>query len=856
MQQVVGQTKNGFLASDRFSALSSRWKILTLFCTSFLGALALHLAIRKSVSAYPFGDRSGAIGDFATQYLPFYSRFREAIVEGNLSSILFAWDLGLGVSSLPDYATYLGGPWTLLVVLFPQEKILLSMTIIVLLKIALAAGLMRVLIHRLRPSLYGAIPLGLSLSYSATSWVLEQGQIIPQWLDAIYGIPLLFLIVLEMRKPRPRWVLGVLSVSLVWWGNYYVAYMASFLAGVFAITIAIGLDRPKDAIRNVGRFVGAGFLGVMLTAPTLLPTVRALMNGVGFQAPELLTPSRITDIALRTLPYTYDIYTSPMIYPGLISLLLCTAWVFSRSLDTRFKTAWTVSSLLIFGSLIIKPLLTTWNIFQTPHGSIYRWTFVVPAWLIVTAALAVEIPDSKIFQRKPTGSVDTYWPNYWQIIGITIFPVFVFAVLLLAVDGSDIILGSRKKILVFTLLIGTVLALLLALMSRKGSKFVHIKILLNLVLIGAISLELFSNGVFAGQQLRARFYSEATISSAVEGENLDYANHQTRMYWPEYRLGYGYKPDTEWWMVNNLSARYLYPGTDYYSTTVTSEYAQAPQGIGFQSSGGGRFTLMSQDSLLQSIVGAVNDSELPFLPMVRAYEEEILPDNAVPSIYSKRMMLANSTSGYSFPAFRVERGDQPVSNHLSADAFYDISTSCDVGNVLFLAPTSYVHSAKTPWPVEVLESSGVRPTERGIFGEIGTAVKPTQEFRVKTNTDVILETNMHIGCANLSDLRRDLESVIKPRTIDIQPGKVEATFDAPVSGQVVVATPAIAGWSCYADGAPSRVTERAGLLATDVTRISNVACSFRPPLFIPGIGVGTLSMLIMIGLQVYYSRRP
>lgn len=168
---------------------------VSIFLASAIFAVLVHLAVRLLVGIYPFGIYSGGIHDFVYQYLPFYSRFRDQMLQGSgLSGLTFAWNLGLGVSSIPDYATYLGGPITPLVLLLvPRHQIIAALLISILLKVALAAGFMRLLMHYLRPDFTGIIPLIISVGYACSSWVFELGQFIPQWLDVLYGIPLLFL---------------------------------------------------------------------------------------------------------------------------------------------------------------------------------------------------------------------------------------------------------------------------------------------------------------------------------------------------------------------------------------------------------------------------------------------------------------------------------------------------------------------------------------------------------------------------------------------------------------------------------------------------------------------------------------
>ncbi len=177
---------------------------------------------------------------------------------------------------------------------------------------------MRLLINYLRRDFTGIIPLIISVGYACSSWVFELGQFVPQWLDVLYGIPLLFFAALEMRKPRPRWILAGGAVALVWWTNYYVAFMASIVAGLFSITVTLGLGGFKQGIKNVARFGAVGVLGVTITAPILVPTINVLFQGVGYESVEKLITFGKSVAGIRTLPFTATVTYAPPLYTGFV----------------------------------------------------------------------------------------------------------------------------------------------------------------------------------------------------------------------------------------------------------------------------------------------------------------------------------------------------------------------------------------------------------------------------------------------------------------------------------------------------------------------------------------------------------
>ncbi|WP_307683362.1 YfhO family protein [Trueperella bonasi] len=840
------QGKNSMNQVHTLDALASkrdlRFHPVTLFFTSFLATFALHLFVRWRSNVVPFLGKSGAIGDFATQYLPFYSRFREVIVDGNMSGFTFSWDLGLGLPALPDYATYLGGPWTFLIALFPQNQILLGMTIIIILRASLAAGVMRLLIMRLRRGLTGAIPLALSVSYGASSWIFEQGYVSLQWLDVLYGVPLLFLAVLEMRKPHPRWIWAGLAVGLVWWSNYYVAYMASLVAGLFCIVLAIGIDKPRQAVRNVSRFVFVGLLGVLLTAPTFIPVLRSLSMGVGLESPESLTPPPLGDVARRFLPFTYDIYATPIVYVGILAILLACAFLLTRDLSLRFKMAWLGGSIFLLLSLVMKPLLLVWNIFQFPHGSAYRWTFVVTAWLVVTAALAVESKGGPAIGGKDR--LETKGISVAKIGAVLAGVLLIVLVVGKPTVSEHLQQGYAGRIVLYSGIIAAALIVVHMCAQRFGTPAKLGRASASALILVTTVAEIGGTGVFAAHNFRNGFFREAPFSSASEAQIYQHVAREVSQSWPQHRYGKRIVDDEKWWLSDNMSARYHYPGTDYYSTTATSEYVDAVTGIGFLHGSGGRFTYMPHDSLVAGIVAAAGVGELPVYPMVRVQADSANPEEGtVPSIYERRAALANAPAVYNFPDIDLEgeRISEPVK--VEEGQTYEIITHCKPRTIVFAAPVNYSVTPSADLPVSMSALEGVEKSTIGILGESGRALDDSQRFGMTLGESQVLGETLHVGCLDIDALQAAYESLTVPADLDISPGRVSASFDSPTSGRLVVATPAVEGWQCDADGHRSDIDPLSGFLSTKITDATSIDCTFEQP----GLRVGVLLGLASLG---------
>ena len=109
------------------------WPPLTLaFCIPFLGMLIVML-----YSGYaPFGSSSMFKSDMYHQYYPFFLDFRRMLLKGD--SLLYCWDLGMGLDYLGLYAYYLASPLNFLCVFVPESWMMPLFALFQPLKLGLA----------------------------------------------------------------------------------------------------------------------------------------------------------------------------------------------------------------------------------------------------------------------------------------------------------------------------------------------------------------------------------------------------------------------------------------------------------------------------------------------------------------------------------------------------------------------------------------------------------------------------------------------------------------------------------------------------------------------------------------------
>ena len=84
----------------------------------------------------PFGKVTMLYSDMYHQYYPFFVNFRKAILSGD--SLLYNWNLGMGMDYLGLISYYLASPLNLLSVLVPEKYLLEYFSLLMPIKLGFA----------------------------------------------------------------------------------------------------------------------------------------------------------------------------------------------------------------------------------------------------------------------------------------------------------------------------------------------------------------------------------------------------------------------------------------------------------------------------------------------------------------------------------------------------------------------------------------------------------------------------------------------------------------------------------------------------------------------------------------------
>lgn len=103
---------------------------------AFFVPIVIMLIIYAQRGIFPFGEESFLRTDMYHQYAPFFSEFQYKLRTGG--SLLYSWDVGMGVNFAALYAYYLASPLNWLILLCPKAYIIEFMTYMIVIKTGLA----------------------------------------------------------------------------------------------------------------------------------------------------------------------------------------------------------------------------------------------------------------------------------------------------------------------------------------------------------------------------------------------------------------------------------------------------------------------------------------------------------------------------------------------------------------------------------------------------------------------------------------------------------------------------------------------------------------------------------------------
>ena len=406
----------------KLSQLANRkWNYLLI---SFLIPVVSIMMIQLCGGYQPFGDRSMLYSDMYHQYYPFFVSFRRSLLAGE--SLLYNWEIGMGMEYLGLISYYLASPLNLLSVLVPEGWLLGYFSLLVPLKLGFASLFFAIMLKKF----FGKNDFSLCVFgafYGLCAWALGfQWNVM--WLDTFALLPLVALGAVRLLRDK-RCVLYTLTLFLSVFANYYIGLFTCIF--VFLLFFCYEICRWKGFGRFVAdlcRIAVFSLLAIGMTAILELPTLAALQNTQS-SVNQFPTSFRLNIAGENTLLGLLDAMRQvagnvggglelnfkeglPNLYCGVGMVLLSFLFLTAKEVKLRDKICTVFLLLFFMVSFIIRQLDYIWHGFHFTNMIPYRFSFLYSFVVLYMAYRAWLLRDTF---------------RHWQMIVGAVLSAVVFA---------------------------------------------------------------------------------------------------------------------------------------------------------------------------------------------------------------------------------------------------------------------------------------------------------------------------------------------------------------------------------------------------------------------------------------------
>ena len=199
-----------------------------VFLLSFFIPFFIYFIFLMIRGVIPFGDNTLLRSDLFHQYAPMLDNFfNNVISEGNY---IYSFNYGLGQPIIKMFFNYCSSPFNFILLFFNKFNILSGISILIGFKCSVAALMMSYYIAK-KFNKKNLLVVALSLLY-AFSGYFQAYYFNIMWLDGMIFLPLIILGIENICNGKSS-KLYIGSLFLMFWSNYYIAYMICLFSIVY-----------------------------------------------------------------------------------------------------------------------------------------------------------------------------------------------------------------------------------------------------------------------------------------------------------------------------------------------------------------------------------------------------------------------------------------------------------------------------------------------------------------------------------------------------------------------------------------------------------------------------------------------
>lgn len=365
---------------------------------SFLTSAIISILVAYCYSMWPFGDVSILRMDLYHQYGPLFGELYDRLTHLDFST--YSWESSGGGLWLGNFFNYLSSPLSFLVLLFGHKNIPIFMGFLIFLKGSLASATFTYYLKNSKQFLmHNPLSAGLGLCYGFCAWFVAYYWNV-MWLDGLFLLPLIVLGVEALVEDKKPW-LFVISLALVMFSSYYMAYMTAIFCVLYYIMFYIGKYEFKgtDFLKKALRCFLYALISLGLAACAFLPlyfTLKGTYATSGSFPEKVNTYFKLYDFIANhftslepTIRSSGDL-VMPNVYCGVLTILLTVLYFYIPSISLKEKVTRLVAICFMYLSFNVNMLNYIWHGFHFPNDLPFRQSFMYVFLLLYIAATTLK----------------------------------------------------------------------------------------------------------------------------------------------------------------------------------------------------------------------------------------------------------------------------------------------------------------------------------------------------------------------------------------------------------------------------------------------------------------------------------
>lgn len=454
-----------------------------LYVFAFFITVIMLFAGYMLVGIYPAGNKSVLSFDLYHLFVHQYENFRDAFWGGR--SLFNSWSRNLSGETFGSYASNIANPFMWIILIMPRSMITEAILIMQLLKAGTTSVTFSIYLRHSR-KMPSCTSLMFSLMYSLMTFIVVQ-LLNPSWIDGIILLPLICWGIERLIDDGK--LLGfIIPLAVMYIESYYIGWMITIFSCLYFLAYYCFISDSRlplkvmEIVRCGLKFALSGILAAMCASCVLIPSYFSISVGkLGMSEafPDSQKNFDLIDFFVNLLPNTFDTLArggSPLVYCGILTLLLVPLYFFSRSVPFRKKLGYGILAAIIILSMYVYSLDLVWHGFQPPYGVPYRYAFLLSFVLLLIAVQAFENIEGIDF-----GKIGL---TFFFLLGYVIYAE-KFTSPVTAQGGKVYIKISLFSVTLFTIIMLSAYALLLY-FHKKFYKVKPVPVVIAVFLLGEL----------------------------------------------------------------------------------------------------------------------------------------------------------------------------------------------------------------------------------------------------------------------------------------------------------------------------------------------------------------------------------